>query len=113
MAIDYSLLGKRIAYYRNEHHISQEELGQRLYLSRQYISRLETGLQHPSLDTIVDIANELSISADKLLVDSLNGTQSEQENSLSQLLLDCTSDEKKVILKIAQELKTILYSLGI
>ena len=39
-------LGQRISRYRKELHISQEELGARLVVSRQAVSKWETGVSH-------------------------------------------------------------------
>lgn len=70
MPIDYPALGKRIAFFRNQSHLTQEDFAYEVHLSRQYISQLETAACRPSLETIVEIANTLGVSTDDLLVDS-------------------------------------------
>ena len=71
MAIDYEALGKRISNARKQVGITQEALGEQLNMTRKHISVIETAINRPSLDTLVDIANALNVSADDLLVDSL------------------------------------------
>ncbi len=39
-------LGQRISHCRKKLHISQEELGSRLGISRQAVSKWETGVSH-------------------------------------------------------------------
>ena len=62
MPIDYPALGKRIAFFRNQSHLTQEDFAYEVHLSRQYISQLETAACRPSLETIVEIANTLGVS---------------------------------------------------
>ena len=68
MAIDYESLGKRIANARKQTGITQEALGEQLNMTRKHISVIETAINRPSLDTLVDIANALNVSAEDLLV---------------------------------------------
>ncbi len=42
MAVDYDNLGKRISSMRNKKKLSQEELGEKLNVTREYISMIET-----------------------------------------------------------------------
>lgn len=113
MAINYDKLGKRISNFRNKAGISQEELGERVNLSRKHISRIESGKKVPSLDTIVDIANALKVSTDDLLVDSLRHSVSTADSELHRLLLDCNATEEEILTRTVKELKAILYGLGI
>ena len=71
MAINYELLGKRIAALRIRCHLSQEALGETLHIGRTHIAFIETNRRRPSIDLIVDIANALHVSTDDLLLDSL------------------------------------------
>ena len=50
--------------------MSQDELAERLGVTRQSISLWENGQTQPSLDNIVALANLFGISTDNLLVDS-------------------------------------------
>ena len=113
MAIDYISVGKRIKYYRMKANLSQEELGERLHLSRKHISVIELGSSSPSLDTLVDLANKLAVSADDLLVDSLEHHTSTADTELHRLLLDCNEIEEQILIRTVKELKAILYGLGI
>ena len=93
MPIDYPLLGKRIAFFRNKSHFTQEGLANEVHLSRQYLSQLETAACRPSLDAIVDIANTLGVSVDDLLVDSLTHSVSTANTEVHRLLIDCNEIE--------------------
>ena len=113
MAIDYSLLGKRIYDYRTRKKLSQEEFSEILNVSREFINMLETARRKPSVETLVDIANALGVSADDLLVDSLIHSSSTADSELHKLLLDCNDKEEQILTRTVKELKAILYSLGV
>ena len=71
MAIDYEKLGKRIKHFREQKGISQDELGNFVWVNNVHISNIETGKKAPSIDLLIELANALGISTDDLLVDSL------------------------------------------
>ena len=55
-------LGQRISLYRKKLNISQEELGVRLGVSRQAVSKWETDLSAPDLNNLIGLARELGVS---------------------------------------------------
>ena len=61
-------LGERIAYYRKKAGYSQEGLAERLGVSRQAISKWETGEATPDAERIIALAAVLGISTDTLLL---------------------------------------------
>ena len=61
-------LGERIAYYRKKAGYSQEGLAEQLNVSRQAISKWETGEATPDAERIIALAAVLGISTDTLLL---------------------------------------------
>ncbi len=57
----------RIQYYRKRAGLSQEELGERLYVSRQTVSQWETGQTMPSVDSLVRLRDIFGVSVDDIL----------------------------------------------
>lgn len=113
MPIDYPALGKRIAFFRSQSHLTQEDFACEVHLSRQYISQLETAACRPSLETIVEIANTLGVSTDDLLVDSLTHSVSTADTEVHRVLIDCNELEAEILTRTLKELRAILYSLGV
>lgn len=113
MAIDYEALGKRISNARKQVGITQEALGEQLSMTRKHISVIEAAISRPSLDTLVDIANALGLSADDLLVDSLTHPASTADSEIHRLLLDCNEIEQEILTRMVKEMKAILYGLGV
>lgn len=113
MAIVYEALGKRISNARKQTGITQEALGEQLNMTQKHISVIEAAINRPSLDTLVDIANVLNVSADDLLVDSLTHSASTADSEIHRLLLHCNTLEREIITRMVKELKAILYGLGV
>ena len=64
------LIGAKVKYYRNICGMHQTELADKLGISFQYLSRIETGRQTPSLPLLMDIAEQLKVSLAKLVRDA-------------------------------------------
>ncbi len=71
--MDYQGLGRRVRRARKLAGMTQCELAERLSISTSFLGHIERGSRKASLETIIKIANELSISLDELLADSLHG----------------------------------------
>lgn len=59
-------LGQRISQYRKALGISQEELGARLGVSRQAVSKWETGAAAPDMENLLALAREFRVSVAEL-----------------------------------------------
>lgn len=66
---DEMALGKNIRKLREEAQLTQQQLADRLYVSRQTISRWESGTRCPDLITAKRLEMELQISLDALISD--------------------------------------------
>lgn len=74
MPLNNYAFGKSIRYFRKKRGLSQSYLSELIDKSPSYISYVESGLRCISLDTLVDIANALNVTADILLKDSLDNS---------------------------------------
>lgn len=70
-------LAEKISYLRKKEGISQEELAERLSVSRQSIYKWETGDAIPGWDKIKHLAKMFNISFDYLMDDSINDIDSD------------------------------------
>ncbi len=61
------MLADNIKKYRKENNLSQDDLAEKLDVSRQSISLWETGQTQPTLDNIIALANIFGISTDELI----------------------------------------------
>lgn len=60
-------LGKQIKIYRLENKLSQEELADRIYVSRQTISNWENDKSYPDINSLVLLSEVFKISFDRLI----------------------------------------------
>lgn len=60
-------LGKQIKMYRLENKLSQEELADRIYVSRQTISNWENDKSYPDINSLVLLSEAFKISLDRLI----------------------------------------------
>lgn len=61
---------EKLKYIRNELRLSQDELAGELGVSRQSISKWESGSAYPEIDKLIMISNFFDVSIDYLLKDS-------------------------------------------
>ena len=72
MITDQQKVGKRIQYHRDKNKISQEEMSALVGISVAAVSSIERGLNFPSVESLIKIANILDVSMDCLFVDVVN-----------------------------------------
>ncbi len=65
--IDIVQIGKKIMKLRKQHNMSQEELANILYISRQNLSKWELGLSMPSIETVLELTKIFNVSIDEIL----------------------------------------------
>ena len=88
-------IGDIIQEYRKNKQMSQEELGQKLLVSRQTISQWEKGQTMPTVDNLVRLKAIFGISVDELLTPG--PTQEQKEAPKEMYCVTVTADEVKKI----------------
>ncbi len=63
----YIKMGQRIRYYRLLQELGQGVLAEQIGITPQYLSKIEHGSAHPSMDLVFRIADKLQVQAAKLL----------------------------------------------
>ncbi len=76
-------IGEKISQLRIETNISQEELAERLAVSRQSVSKWEMNQALPQMDKILIICDYFNISADELLRDNIDIKRITTEKTLT------------------------------
>lgn len=110
--IDFVKVGMRIAEYRREAGLSQEELADKLFVTRQALSKWERGMSIPSIDTLCEISKLFSVSFEEILGLFDNGQLDVDENDIFR-----GHDRSFVISKIVSgevrvELSNVFYQLS-
>lgn len=63
--------GEKLVQLRKQHRLSQEELAARLKVSRQAVSRWETGETMPETENVLGLSRLFQVSTDYLLKEEL------------------------------------------
>ena len=82
MELDFKAIGKRIKIARIKQNLTQETVADKIGVTPQHVSNIETGNSSVSLTTLVAISNLLKVSADELLCDN---------QSLKEKRMSCSS----------------------
>lgn len=111
--LDYKAIGKRIKAARIKKGVTQDVIAERIGITPQHMSNVETANSKVSLATLVMIANELDVSFDELLCDTLNISKAVYDKEVQELLEDCSTYEVRVLVDILKTTKeTIRKNLG-
>jgi len=103
--IDYEKIGQRIQSARTTLGLTQEALAERVQVSRNYVSQVETGKERPNLELLGKISAVLDVSLAVLLADVVEERRYLQSD-IADVLASCSPEKTRmiydVILRIAQ-----------
>jgi len=88
-------LGNKIASKRKDLGLTQTDFAEKLNVTRQTVSRWESGAVMPDIDKIGDIATVLEVSCDYLLKDDIVESNSPVNKGASRLLEGLTGKKVK------------------
>ena len=97
-------IGARIARFRRQKNLSQEELAEQVFITPTQLSRIERGQVNCKLMTLLSLGRSLEVSTDELLRVDRPGNESLAE--LQSILEHLTKKERRIlhdILLAAQE----------
>lgn len=105
MELDYKAIGKRIKIARIKKNLTQETVADRIGITPQHVSNIETGNTSVSLTTLVAIANTLTVSVDTLLCDTVLTSKVVFEREASEIFEDCNEYEVRVLVDVLKATK--------
>lgn len=105
MEINYIAIGLRIRKLRKQKLWTQEKLSEKAEIAPDYLCRIESGKKHPSLKTILLLANALGTTADDLLIDVQKRNPSHVTSEEKSLLAGCTEKQKHFMMAICPVIK--------
>ncbi len=62
--------GEKLKKLRSDHQLTQDELAEKIYVTRTAISKWETDKGYPSIDSLKQLSNLFEVSIDELISDS-------------------------------------------
>ena len=103
--IDYRIIGQRIQRARTALGLTQETLAEKVQVSTNYFSKIETGREKPNLELL----GKISVAIDVSLAELLTGVVEERQylqKDIADILASCSPEKTRlihdVIARIAQ-----------
>ena len=92
-------IGRRIKAAREKKGMTQEQLAKWVELSPMHVSVIERGVKLPKLETLINIANVLDVSADVLLQDVVKNQTKLYSSEASELIRKLPRDDQRRVLE--------------
>ena len=105
MDLDFKAIGKRIKIARIRKNLTQEAIAEKISITSQHMSNIETGHSSVSLPTLVAIANILAVSVDELLCDTIVNSKIIFEKEAKDLFHDCNEYEIRFLVDLLKASK--------
>ena len=98
ISMNQKAIGRRIKTARENKRLTQEQLAELVDLSPMHVSVIERGVKLPKLETLINIANVLDVSADVLLQDVVNNQTKLFASEASELINQLPRDDQRRVL---------------
>lgn len=105
---DYATIGKHIQQYRFELDKTQEEIAEKANISKNYLSKIETGKSAGRLDKYYSIAKALGVTIDMLIDNTSNRASSDNQlfyNQLLSLISSLSLNQRKKLIEFIELLR--------
>ncbi len=97
------LIGRRLKSLRKAKRLTQDQLGESASLSSKYLSRIELGLENPTLDVFIRLANALDVSLSEIFrVDHEEHDSDKLRALLNALTKNADEKSMKTVVKLVQ-----------
>ena len=100
--MDKKLLGKRINVARKEQKMTGDKLAEACNISPTYLRQIEAGTKLPSLPVFVTLCQALKASPSYLLIDSLDGNEARDMDTLFDLWKKATPSQIRMMTAMIQ-----------
>jgi transcriptional regulator with XRE-family HTH domain len=104
----FKQLGSKIKVRRLELRMTQENLAEKVGISTNFMGQIERGDRKLSIETLVSISNNLNLSIDYLLSDSIVVKNENFANEISEIISGMDYTKKLFILDFIKNLKKVL-----
>ena len=65
--IDFREVGRKITFLRKKKNLTQDDIAERMFVSRQLVSKWENGTGIPKIDHVIDLCEILEVNFEELL----------------------------------------------
>ena len=100
--MDYKAIGKTLRSVRRGRGYTQEALAERANIGGNFLGKIERGQSVPSLETLVNLANALDVSADVLLQPVLRCTARKAPHDVDAILAEMRPEVRAEYVDLAR-----------
>ena len=100
-------IGKAISVKRAASGLSQENVAESLGISREAVSRMETGISIPTVVRLAELAHIFDCGIEELLTEASN-RQTDQARQMTELLDGLTEHHRAMLLNVIKQIVSAL-----
>lgn len=107
----------KLIYYRKKNMLTQEELAEKLCVSRQTITKWENGMITPGLEYMIDLSHIFGITIDRLIKDDDCFSDTPQLTNTNQLIKFLVEAKKqhmhliKIKFNLREKIRMIIFTI--
>lgn len=105
--VDYKLIGLRLKQHREQAKLTQEKVSEIVGITTVYLSKIENGKVHPTLDTLEKICLAVQCDLGDILQNSIVDLNTYQNDEVVKIFHSCSPSVKPIALTILKELSKI------
>ena len=105
--VDYKLIGSRIKAQREKICFTQETVAEKAGITTVYLSKIENGKVHPTLDTLGAICSVINCDLGSLLLHSNLESSNDQIERIVQIFNSCAPNVKPIALSLLEQLSKL------
>jgi len=102
MVINYSLIGKRVAFRRRQLDLTQAALAEKAKLTPKYISNIETSHSIPSIESILHLCKALDVEPNYLLSGISGKKQLSKIEEINRLFNACNIEQLDKVIEYTE-----------
>ncbi len=107
MSIDYETIGRRIKLCRKEQNLTQEQLAEQVGITVVYLSKIENGRVHPTLELLDELCDALHYDLGSALTGAKTNTPEFGNESVLTLFRACSPQVKPIALELLKQLSKL------
>ncbi|MBQ7885592.1 MAG: helix-turn-helix transcriptional regulator [Clostridia bacterium] len=107
MSLSMETIGRRLRAVREEKGYSREDIAQRLGISSNRLSRIETGKSSISLDVLVKLCSILQVSETKIILGTDVSPNLESNARFQKLAAECSEYTVEAMLQVCKRIAEI------
>lgn len=105
--VDYKLIGSRIKKQREHNKMTQERVAELVDITIVYLSKIENGKVHPTLDTLSTICSVLDCDLGEILLNVTSESSKYQNEHVIKVFNACSSHVKPIALNLLEQLSKL------